>query len=303
MNMAHSVRGSRLEQLQQALPEWLPILLGLLCMYVPTFYDLFHGVWSSEEQAHGPIILGLSLWLLYRQWPDMMLKSEEGHASKWGWLVLLVGLVLYAIGRSQQILLAEIGSYIWVLVAVLLVKRGAMALKVQWFPFFFMLFMVPLPGALVDMLTMPMKMAVSYVTEHLLYFAGFPIARNGVMLQIGQYQLLVANACAGLQTLLTLEALGLFYLNVVRHTSPFRNIALAALIVPISFTANVIRVIVLTLVTYFFGDAVGQGFLHGFAGMVLFVSALTLILGVDSLLQLIVRKRQASALAQNGVPQ
>ena len=94
------------------------------------------------------------------------------------------------------------------------------------------------------------------------------------MLQIGQYQLLVADACAGLQTLLTLEALGLFYLNVVRHTSAVRNVALALLIVPISFSANVIRVIALTLVTYYFGDAAGQGFLHGFAGMVLFLTAL-----------------------------
>ena len=127
------------------------------------------------------------------------------------------------------------------------------------------------------------------MTEHLLYFAGYPIARSGVILQIGKYQLLVADACAGMQTLLTLESLGLFYLNMVRHTSAVRNIALAILIVPISFTANVIRVITLTLITYYMGDAAGQGFLHGFAGMVLFISALLLILGMDSFLQFIIK--------------
>jgi transcriptional regulator EpsA len=113
----------------------------------------------------------------------------------------------------------------------------------------------------------------------------YPIARTGVILQIGQYKLLVADACAGLHTLFTLEALGLLYLNLVRHDSLFRNVTLAILIVPISFTANVFRVIVLTLITYHFGDEAGQGFLHGFAGMVLFLSALLLIMGVDSLLQ------------------
>ena len=51
-------------------------------------------------------------------------------------------------------------------------------------------------------------------------------------------------------------------------------------------TANVIRVMVLTLITYHFGDEAGQGFLHGFAGMVLFLSALLLIIAVDSILQL-----------------
>ena len=150
---------------------------------------------------------------------------------------------------------------------------------------------------------MPMKMAVSWVTEHILFALGYPISRSGVVLQIGQYQLLVADACAGLQTLLTLEALGLFYLNVVRHTSAFRNIALAILIIPISFTANVIRVIVLTLVTFYLGDAAGQGFLHGFAGMVLFVTALILILAVDSMLQWFVRRRKGTAVPANGAAQ
>jgi exosortase len=130
---------------------------------------------------------------------------------------------------------------------------------------------------------------------------GYPISRAGVILQIGQYQLLVADACAGLQTLLTLEALGLFYLNLNPHNSAVRNVVLALLIVPISFAANVIRVIVLTLITYHAGSAAGQGFLHGFAGIVLFLTALMLILAADSALQWQVR-RHAPAAAPPGLP-
>ena len=276
--------------------DWGPIALGLLALYMPTFYDLANGIWTSEEQAHGPIILFLSLWLIFRQWPEMIKRSNQESTSNSGWIVFIVALIFYIIGRSQQILIFEIGSFILVLVAVLLIKRGYIALKVMWFPLFFLLFMIPLPGQLVSFLTMPMKMAVSYVAEHILFWADYPIARNGVILQIGQYQLLVADACAGLQTLLTLEALGLFYLNLIHHTSVFRNVTLAILIVPISFTANVIRVIVLTLITYHYGDAAGQGFLHGFAGMVLFISALILILFVDGLLQYFAKVQPMSAL-------
>jgi exosortase B len=182
----------------------------------------------------------------------------------------------------------ELGSLIWVLTGAVLVLLGPAALKVIWFPLFFMIFMLPLPGLMVAAVTMPMKIAVSVVAESVLYGVGYPIARTGVILQVGQYQLLVADACAGLHTLFTLEALGLLYLNLMRHESLFRNVALAILIVPISFVANVIRVMVLTLITYHFGDEAGQGFLHGFAGMVLFLSALLLIIGVDSLLRIIV---------------
>ena len=287
-NHATATFAARLPGLKSAFPEWWPILVGLLVLYVPTFFNLLTGLWATEEQAHGPLILAMSLWLIYRQWPQLMEASEGKRASNKGWPILALGLVSYVIGRSQQIHILEVSSLIWVMAAILLIKRGSSALKVVWFPLFFMLFMIPLPGTLVIMLTMPMKMAVSYVTENILYWADYPIARNGVILQIGQYQLLVADACAGLQTLLTLEALGLFYLNVVRHTSVFRNIALAILIIPISFAANVIRVISLTLITYYFGDEAGQGFLHGFAGLVLFLSALLLILGVDTVLRFFV---------------
>jgi exosortase B len=284
----------QLRAMRAQLPEWWPILLGLAILFVPTFYDLFTGAWISEEQGHGPIIFGLALWLIYRKWPDMLAATTPARASWTGWAVLAVGLLAHLLGRSQKILMLEILSILFVMAAVLLVKRGGAALRVLWFPFFFMLFMVPLPSEFVAAVTMPMKMAVSWATEHLLFMAGYPISRSGVILQIGQYQLLVADACAGLQTLLTLEALGLFYLNLMRHPSAVRNIGLALFIVPISFSANVIRVVVLTLITYYFGDAAGQGFLHGFAGMVLFVTALVLILSVDSTLQWYVRRKEAA---------
>jgi exosortase/archaeosortase family protein len=82
-----------------------------------------------------------------------------------------------------------------------------------------------------------------------------------------------------------LEALGILYLNVVKHASILRNVALALLIVPISFSANITRVIVLALITYYLGDEAGQGFLHGFAGMVLFITALGLTIFADGLLR------------------
>jgi exosortase B len=306
-------------QARAVLPEWWPVLAGLALLFGPTFYDLFTGAWIGEEQGHGPIIFALALWLIARKWPETLAavpqsgagskpqhkpeskpqskpasRPDSHRASSWtGWPVLAIGLGMHLLGRSQHILMFQIAAIICVMAAVLLVKRGAAVARILWFPFFFMLFMVPLPSELVATLTLPMKMAVSYATEHLLFLAGYPIGRSGVVLQIGQYQLLVADACAGLQTLLTLEALGLFYLNVVRHTSAVRNVALALLIIPISFSANVIRVITLTLITYYYGDAAGQGFLHGFAGMVLFLTALSLILFVDSALQWGIRRRGA----------
>jgi exosortase B len=286
-----SMLASALPRAGQALRVWWPALAGLALLYIPSLVDLLRGAWNTDEQRHGPLVLGMAIWLLYRKWGAMEKASVGSASSVAGWPVLAIGLLSYLIGRTEQILILEIGSAIWVLSAVLLLQRGVAAVRIQWFALFFMVFMVPLPGAFVDNVTMPMKLAVSYVAEHMLFWLGYPIGRTGVMLQIGQYKLLVADACAGLHTLFTLEALGLLYLNLVRHESAARNVLLALIIMPISFTANVIRVMVLCLITYHFGDAAGQGFLHGFAGLVLFLSALLLITGVDRVLRLMVVQR------------
>lgn len=273
--------------------------LGLALLYVPTLTGLLDGVWSSDAQMHGPIVLAIALWLLHRGWAGMEQACRNEAGSEWGWVLLGLGMVFYALGRSQDMLVLEVGSFLWVVAGLLVLYRGQKALRMQWFPLFFLMFMVPLPAVVVDTVTMPMKMAVSYVAEQLLFWVGYPIGRSGIILQIGQYKLLVADACAGLHTLLTLEALGLLYLNLVRHDSVLRNTGLALLIVPISFAANVIRVVTLSLITYHFGDAAGQGFLHGFAGMALFLSALGLIIAFDTVLQslysLHLRRRGARA--------
>ena len=284
---------ARLPGIRAAMPEWWPILLGLAVMYVPTYYGLFNGLWNTEDQAQGPIILVLSLWLLYQAWPRMSGGIANRSAAMLGWAAFLVALVLYTIGHALKVYIFELGSFIWILAGILLIKRGFVAIKVLWFPLFFMLFMIPMPGSLIIALTMPLKMATSIAAEHILYWAGYPIARSGVILQIGQYQLLVATACAGLQTLITLEALGLFYLNVVHTTSIFRNVTMTLLIIPIAFAANLIRVMSLTLITYYYGDEAGQGFLHGFDGMVMFMSALMLIVSIDMLVQYIIKARTA----------
>jgi exosortase len=151
--------------------------------------------------------------------------------------------------------------------------------------------MVPLPGVLVDSLTLPLKHAVSVVAEQLLYWAGYPVARRGVVLTVGQYELLVADACSGLHSMFSLSALGLLYLHLVRHTNWVRNALLIVSILPIAFAANILRVLVLVLVTYHLGDAAGQGFLHGSAGIVLFMAALLMLLLLDQGLSRVKRLR------------
>jgi exosortase B len=259
------------------------LLGGFLALFVPTIYDLARTQWSVDEQGHGLIIFLLSLWLIFRKKDSIMALQREPNIV-FGFLIFVFGLIAYAIGRSQSMIQFEAFSIILVAAGLTLILFGAKALKLIWFPLFFLCFMIPLPGVVVQSLTVPLKIAVSGVVDSLLFHLGYPIARTGVILTIGQYQLMVADACAGLNSIFTLEALGLFYLNITNYESPKRNLLLAILIVPISFCANVVRVIILVLITYYLGDAAGQGYAHSAAGLILFMVGLILILSVDGLL-------------------
>src|SRR5690349_17470862 len=113
---------------------WLPIAVGFVVLYLPSLVDLFRGIWSTDQHAHGPIVLGIACWLMYRKWPGMLQASAGQAGSSAGWPIFLIGLLLYVLGRSQDILIFEIGSIIWLLAAILLLTYGTAALRAQWFP-------------------------------------------------------------------------------------------------------------------------------------------------------------------------
>lgn len=271
---------------KQLLLFWAPIVIAFIALYSPIYYELANTLWATDEQGHGPLILLISLFLIWQK--RELFTSEKYSASQssitWGYGLLGSAITVYVLGVLLDIIAFKLGSQILVLSAIILITKGSGVFKKLLFPILFLIFMLPLPGTVVDALTLPMKIAVSNVSEWVLYQFDYPIAREGVILQIGYYKLLVADACAGLHTVFTLEAMGLLYLHLIQRDSFFRNVTLAILIIPISFIANTTRVIILVLITYYYGDEMGQGFIHDFAGFVLFGVALVLIIFVDSFL-------------------
>ena len=264
------------------LKSWWPVVLGLLVLYVPTYWMLAHGMWNEDDHAHGPIVLVVALFLIWQR-RDIFNSSNKPTRVEvaTGWTILIVGLLAYALGRSQEILLLEVGSQAPVILGALLIALGTKAVRAVWFALFFLLFMIPLPSFIVDTATGPLKQYISVIAEQILYAAGYPIGRSGVTLTVGPYQLLVADACSGLHSMFSLSAMGLLYLYLMQHTSITRNLIIMAAILPIAFVANIVRVMVLVLVTYHMGDEAGQGFLHGFAGIMLFIIGLLFLFALD----------------------
>lgn len=262
---------------------WLILLAGWAAMFGPTYWDLAGANWRTDEEFHGAIILLVIAWLIWDQRLAVAAQPAAPRAVS-GSLLFGFGLLLYILGRSQEIQLFEVGAQIPVLAGALLILQGGSALRALWFPILYFAFMVPLPGFLVDAMTGPLKQWVSILAENILYAAGYPIARSGVTLSVGPYQMLVADACSGLNSMFSLSALGLLYMYLMARKSWLHNGLMLASILPIAFAANIVRVLILVLVTYHLGDEAGQGFLHGTAGIVLVITALMFFFLLDGVL-------------------
>lgn len=227
------------------------------------------------------LIIAWMFWHKARQAQSNALVA----GSKLGMLPFTLGLVMYVLGHSQDIWFMEIGSFIFIVAGLLLLHGGCRLLHAYRYPLLFILILIPLPGFLVDWLTASLKMGVSQAVEQLLYFAGFPISRSGVVLNIGQYQLMVADACSGINSLFSLFAFGLLYLYFFTPARMSNRFLLLLSVLPAAIISNIVRVITLVLVTYYFGDAAGQGFIHQFSGLLLFGVAILFVFLVDAFLQ------------------
>lgn len=264
------------------LPQ-LALLGGFGAMAIPTLASLGRQTWATEAGAHGPIVLFVSIWLLARELG--LVKS----AVKPGKLVpALIGsavsVAAYIFGRAFDFIGLEVAGLYGVAVSVLYSKIGLSAMRALWFPVLYLSFIIPAPGWIVDHITAPLKQFVSWAAISVLLPFGIPVSREGVTIYAGSYQLLVEDACSGMNSIIGLVAVSLLYIYLLR-SAHFRYAAvLAAATVPIAILGNIVRIVTLILLTYFAGDEVAQGFLHETAGLFLFAVALILVFTLDLLL-------------------
>ena len=256
------------------------LAVGLAVLVLPTMFQVARDSWSTEQGGHGPLVLATGLWAVWRELKGTNVVRRPGNLVL-GLLMLGCSLGVFVIARITGILEIEAFAMYGALISGVYVVQGPAVIRLIWFPLVYLAFTLPPPDTVVAAVTQPIKIAISSWAVTLLHAIGYPIASSGVTIQIGQYQLLVAAACAGLNSIVTLTALCLFYVYLRHRSNPVAFLVIALAAIPIAVVANFVRVLVLILMTYHLGDAVAQGFMHDFAGLLMFSVALFTIFAVD----------------------
>ena len=258
------------------------LALGCAVVALPTLYQVATETWTTEQGGHGPLVLATGLWAVWRELKGKNIDQRPGDL-KIGLPLLGLSLGIFILTRITGILEIEAFAMYGALVSAVYLIFGGAVIRAIWFPLVYLAFALPPPDSVVAFVTQPIKIAISTWAVWILRLLGYPIVSSGVTIQIGQYQLLVAAACAGLNSIVTLTALCLFYVYLKRRSDPIAFLVIALAAIPVAIISNFVRVLVLVLITYHLGDAVAQGFVHDFAGLLMFSVALVTIFGIDHL--------------------
>ncbi|MDD1453124.1 exosortase [Sphingomonas sp. H160509] len=252
-----------------------------LCSPSPSLIWLMAGEWSLEQGAAGPIIPASGGWLLVRE--ARTICTMPGHIT-WAMAGMLPAALGYVFAYVAGMLwLSWLSTYI-ALIIVLYSYIGGRALMRLWFPLTYLLFLVPPPYMLIASITQSRKLWLSVTSVDLLSALGFEAAYNGTTLYIDQYELLIADACAGMNSLISLLAIGLFYVYVLYRADWRYAILLAMLTLPVAMIANLARILLLLLATHYLGITRVEGVLHETAGLFMFLVALGCLIGLDTAL-------------------
>ena len=261
----------------------LVLLAAFLLFVLPPMIEVAQVNWSTEQGGHGPIVMATGLWLLHREYSKVRHLSVPGNRLL-GFAGLLVLVPLYVVAGITGILELQVFLMYAALVTGAYLLVGPAVLRACWFPILYLAFALPPPDQVVAVATQPVKIAISSAAVKFLYALGYPIGSSGVMIQIAQFELLVAAACSGLNSLLTLSAICMFYVYLKNKHDKALFIGMALLVLPIAVLANFIRVLILILITYYAGEAAAQGFLHDFAGLLTFAAALATLMAIEALI-------------------
>jgi len=254
-------------------------------LYTPLFYSLYRYRWITSDYMHAYFILPIFFWLLLRKYA--VLKNgflKYCPANNFiGLCIFVIGVSMFVFGWRKDCTFITTLSLIPVLYGLTYYLYGMHVAKITVFPILYLMLLVPIPIGIIDDLTIPVRNGISIATEEILKYFHYPITRNGLLLSIDNNELFMGQTCSGFRSLITMFSLALVYAYISK-IGAYKKAILVSVIIPFSIFGNLVRVITLCLITYHFGETVGQGFFHYFSGILIFVMVITGLLMLEGLL-------------------
>jgi exosortase len=262
---------------------WLALAVsvaGALALYIPVIAGMAADWIEFPSLSHGFAVPLISAYLLWNKRRLLAEAPVEGSLTGLPVVVLALGmLVLGSLGSESFI--ARLSLPI-ALLGVVLFLMGGQVTRHAWIAIAYLAFMIPLPYLTLKAITYQSRLFDAGLTATALGWMGVPVLRDGVMLQLPNMTLEVADECSSVPAIAALLALGAAYAQLQARPTWIR-VVLTLAAAPLGLLSNIVRLIVTSLGAYYLGPIALNNVIHKFNGTTVFLAAVVLLVALDTL--------------------
>jgi exosortase D (VPLPA-CTERM-specific) len=230
--------------------------------------DLYN-IWNLKpEYSHGIIIPVLSAFLIWRQ--REQLRSLPFTGSWIGLPLIALGLALRFVGELTTMLTIEHYAFLIVIYGLVLALTGPVIFRRLWMPLLILIFAVPLPSFFNNSLSLQLQFVSSVLGVWVIRAAGISVLLEGNIIDLGNFQLEVAEACSGLRYLLPLMTLAFIVAYLFRGPL-WKRVLIFLSSIPITVVMNSLRIGFIGITVEHWGPTMAEGALHDFEGWLVFM--------------------------------
>lgn len=260
-------------------------IAGLAGVFAPALLALARVWLSTDYYSHGFLVPVVAFWM-FRAERRRLPPASAARRSGAGIACLAVAGAVYVVGLLAVDPTLQGLALVAAVAGVVLLRHGPEGLRAVALPVAFLLFMVPVPPAILTPIITGLQLWVSQMAVEVLQAVGFSVLREGnVVLLPGDQRLFVSEACSGITSIVTLLPLGVV---LAWFTQPpgWRRWLLVASVVPFAMLGNGIRVLATVVGAGAWGvERVTSGAVHDLAGVLAFVLACLMLIGAGALLR------------------
>ncbi|MCD4781112.1 MAG: exosortase/archaeosortase family protein [Candidatus Omnitrophica bacterium] len=270
------------------LSDWL-ICASMILMFAKTFYRLSFLGWPTADYTHSYFIVPISIIIIWLK-RDQLKRYDGVNAS--GIALFILAIFIFLFSTLNEFMFLEAASFVIMMWAIFRLRFTKESFKRIIFPLAYLFFMIPPPGLVIDTITMPLKNISAFASFKVLQLLQLPVDLRGVILKVKDHELLIADACSGFRSIVTLLSLGAVYVYF-QDLSLKKKWFVFSCIVPLAVFANIFRISLTGVFSYYFGHEFAEGFFHEASGLVLFViTVLGLMWLVDVMYHLMGKKKK-----------
>lgn len=250
------------------------LIVIFLFLFYPVARELINEWRSDPEFSHGFLIPFVSMYLIWSQREKVIALISDLEDVEFRKIILLIiGLLIFIIGRFLQHVFIEGIAMVVVLSGIILYLFGLKILKAVLFPICYLFFMLPIPYSINYFVANKMKFFIANSTKFLLNIGQIPVFLDGNTLNLTSISLEVVESCSGIQTIISFIAIGAVF-AYLRYNSNFFRLIVVIMAIPFAILTNILRVSAIGAISYYFSNSLAHHF-HGYAWiMIVFMGVL-----------------------------